>query len=74
VAREDDRDQPLAALYRTVDLVAAIDGVLAQGTADNLSMRSLLASVRTRPVPVPPGTTHDVDTWNDARALGVDVP
>lgn len=74
VAFDGGRDQMLAALYRTVDLAAAIDGVLALGTAQDLSMRSLLASVRTRPVPVPPGTTHDVDTWSDARALGVDVP
>ncbi len=74
VAVDDGRDQPLAALYRTDHLAAAVDAVLARGSADNLSMRSLLASVRTRPVPVPPGTTHDVDTWQDARELGVDVP
>ncbi|WP_422391244.1 molybdenum cofactor guanylyltransferase [Arthrobacter sp. N1] len=74
VALDGGRDQPLAAVYRSADLAAAIDGVLAYGTAQDLSMRSLLASVRTRPVPVPPGTTHDVDTWSDARALGVDVP
>ncbi|WP_104116988.1 molybdenum cofactor guanylyltransferase [Arthrobacter sp. B1805] len=74
VAFDDGREQPLAALYRSEDLAGAIDLILATGSADNLSMRSLLASVRTRPVPVPPGTTHDVDTWADARALGVDVP
>ncbi len=74
VALDDGRDQPLAALYRSGDLSAAIETVLALGAADNLSVRRLLASVRTRPVPVPPGTTHDVDTWADARALGVDVP
>jgi molybdopterin-guanine dinucleotide biosynthesis protein A len=74
VAVDGGREQPLAALYRSGDLAAAIDAVLAHGPADNLSMRSLLASVRTRPVPVPPGTTHDVDTWNDARVLGIDVP
>lgn len=74
VAVDGAREQPLAALYRSADLAAAIDAVLASGTADNLSMRSLLASVRSRPVPVPPGTTHDVDTWADARVLGIDVP
>ncbi|WP_225437535.1 molybdenum cofactor guanylyltransferase [Arthrobacter sedimenti] len=74
VAVDGGREQPLAALYRSDDLATAIDAVLARGPADNLSMRSLLASVKTRPVPVPPGTTHDVDTWNDARALGIDVP
>lgn len=74
VAFDGGRSQPLAALYRSDDLAAAVAAVLAAGTADNLSMRSLLASVRTRPVPVAPGTTHDVDTWADARALGIDVP
>lgn len=74
VAVDGGRDQPLAALYRSADLAAAIGAVLALGPADNLSMRSLLATVKTRPVPVPPGTTHDVDTWDDARALGVVVP
>ncbi len=73
MAIDGGRDQPLAALYRSDDLMAAVDAVQAGGSAENLSIRSLLASVRTRPVPVPPGTTHDVDTWNDARALGVDV-
>jgi len=68
------REQPLAALYRTDDLQHAIEAVLARGSADNLSIRSLLATVRSRPVPVPPGTTRDVDTWADARELGVDVP
>ncbi|WP_244186160.1 molybdenum cofactor guanylyltransferase [Arthrobacter agilis] len=74
VAVDGGREQPLAALYRSDALGGAIDEVLARGSADNLSIRSLLASVRSRPVPVPPGTTHDVDTWSDARALGVDVP
>ncbi|MHA7210355.1 molybdenum cofactor guanylyltransferase [Arthrobacter sp. MDT1-65] len=74
VAVDDGRHQPLAALYRTEDLAAAVDAVLGRGSADNLSMHSLLATVRSRPVPVPPGTTHDVDTWQDARELGVDVP
>jgi molybdopterin-guanine dinucleotide biosynthesis protein A len=74
VAVDGGREQPLAALYRTEDLRAAIRLVLDGGPATNLSVRSLLASVRTRQVPVPPGTTHDVDTWADARALGVAVP
>ncbi|THJ66844.1 molybdenum cofactor guanylyltransferase [Arthrobacter echini] len=68
------RDQPLAALYRSEDLGLAIDSVLARGAVENISMRNLLASVRTRVVPVPPGVTHDVDTPEDARELGIDVP
>ncbi|WP_298255328.1 molybdenum cofactor guanylyltransferase [uncultured Arthrobacter sp.] len=74
MAVEGGRDQPLAALYRSADLAHAIDALLARGAVENLSMRSLLASVRTREVPVPPGVTHDVDTFSDARQLGVDVP
>lgn len=74
MAVEGGRDQPLAALYRSADLAHAIDDLLAHGAVENLSMRSLLASVRTREVPVPPGVTHDVDTFSDARRLGVDVP
>ncbi|MBG6183266.1 molybdopterin-guanine dinucleotide biosynthesis protein A [Arthrobacter sp. CAN_A214] len=73
VADDAGRTQPLAALYRRDALEAAVAGTAAAGGAANLSMKKLLASVSTREVPVPPGTTLDVDTWDDARALGVDV-
>ena len=36
-------------------------------------MRSLLASLDVQLVTVPAGTTADVDTWDDAAALGVDA-
>ncbi len=72
MASDDGRDQPLAALYRRSDLEGAVVAAVKAGGVENLSMKALLARVSVRPVPVPPGTTLDVDTWADARALGVD--
>ncbi|UWX97649.1 NTP transferase domain-containing protein [Arthrobacter zhaoxinii] len=68
--------QPLAALYRTPDLRAAVASVASEGLA-NKPMKALLARVQWRGVDVPPGSTADVDTWTDAQSLGVsagDVP
>ncbi|MCQ1950683.1 NTP transferase domain-containing protein [Arthrobacter sp. zg-Y859] len=62
--------QPLAALYRTADLRAAVDSLAAEGLA-NKPMKALLARVQWRGVDVPPTSTADVDTWNDAQTLGV---
>ncbi|WP_246657828.1 molybdenum cofactor guanylyltransferase [Arthrobacter yangruifuii] len=62
--------QPLAALYRTSDLRAAVASVASSGLA-NKPMKALLARVQWRGVDVPPGSTADVDTWNDAQSLGV---
>ena len=62
--------QPLAALYRTADLRAAVDSLASEGLA-NKSMKALLARVQWRGVDVPPSSTADVDTWNDAQSLGV---
>ena len=62
--------QPLAALYRTADLRAAVDSLASEGLA-NKSMKALLARVQWRGVDVPPLSTADVDTWNDAQSLGV---
>jgi molybdopterin-guanine dinucleotide biosynthesis protein A len=73
MAREGSRDQPLAGLYLRGELEAAGAAAAAAGGVANLSMKALLARVSVRPVPVPPGTTLDVDTWADARALGVDA-
>lgn len=70
LAREGGRDQPLAALYRWTDLSSAVE----PGQVRNLSMRKLLARVNWSPIDVPAGSTHDVDTWADARELGVEEP
>ena len=63
------RTQPLAALYRTEDLAAAVDA--RSGELANLSMFSMLARVQWREVAVPEGSTADVDTWADAGKWGI---
>ena len=63
------KTQPLAALYRTEDLAAAV-AARAGGLA-NLSMFSMLARVQFREVAVPEGSTADVDTWADAGKWGI---
>ena len=62
--------QPLAGLYRTADLLSAVHGS-GDGSLTNMSMKGLLARVQWRGVPVPPMSTADVDTWADAKRLGV---
>lgn len=60
----DARPQPLAGLYRSAALSAAIErrgGLLA-----NLSVRALLEGLDLTATPVPAGSTDDVDTWADA--------
>lgn len=61
--------QPLAGIYRTDDLLAAVTGS-PDGLA-NLSMFSMLARVQWREVAVPEGSTADVDTWADAGKWGI---
>lgn len=68
LASDGGRDQPLAALYRFPELKAQADPAVMK----NLSMRRLLARVQWSAVEVPPGSTHDVDTWTDAHNLGVE--
>ncbi|WP_312178585.1 NTP transferase domain-containing protein [Arthrobacter sp.] len=61
--------QPLAALYRTADLLRAVNGQ--PDGLENLSMFRLLARVQWREVAVPEGSTADVDTWADAGKWGI---
>ncbi|WP_350004853.1 molybdenum cofactor guanylyltransferase [Pseudarthrobacter sp. WHRI 8279] len=63
--------QPLAGMYRTAGLKRAAAELAARGTLINGSVRSLLASLEVQPVTVPAGSTADVDTWDDAAALGI---
>ncbi|WP_258804956.1 molybdenum cofactor guanylyltransferase [Pseudarthrobacter sp. NS4] len=76
LARTDDgtpegRIQPLAGLYRTAGLNKAVRDLAAKGGLINGSVRSLLASLDVRLVTVPDASTADVDTWDDASALGI---
>ncbi len=63
---ETGRRQYLTAVYRTRALRAAVAGVVAGD-----SMRRVIDGLLLDEVPVPTGTTHDVDTWQDAEALGI---
>ena len=73
VARSaDGRLQPLAGFYSTAALRTAAQDLSSRGALINASVRSLLASLDVQPVTVPAGSTADVDTWDDAAALGID--
>lgn len=72
VARSHDgKLQPLAGFYRTAVLTRSAAELSSRGALINGSVRSLLASLDVQPVTVPPGSTADVDTWDDAAGLGV---
>jgi len=70
---EDGTAQMLVGFYRTGGLKKAVRDLVTRGGLINGSMRSLLASLDVQLVTVPAGTTADVDTWDDAAALGVDA-
>ncbi|WP_457948464.1 molybdenum cofactor guanylyltransferase [Pseudarthrobacter sp. alpha12b] len=67
----DGRAQPLAGFYRTAGLTKACSDLAARNALVNGSVRALLASLDVQLVTVPAGSTSDVDTWDDAAALGV---
>lgn len=69
---EHDHGQPLAALYRTDKLLAALADRRRTSTLDGLSVRTLLQHLHLDPVVVPAGSTHDIDTWADALFYGID--
>jgi molybdopterin-guanine dinucleotide biosynthesis protein A len=70
---EDGRVQQLAGFYRTDRLKRAAEELASRGALNNGSMRALLASLDVQLVTVPAGSTADVDTWDDAAALGIDA-
>ena len=70
---EDGTAQMLVGFYRTDGLKRAVQKLASRDALSNGSMRSLLASLDVQLVTVPAGTTDDVDTWDDAAALGVDA-
>jgi molybdopterin-guanine dinucleotide biosynthesis protein A len=67
----DDRKQPLAGFYGTTALQRCVADAAGRGGLENASVFALLARLDVREVRVPPGSTDDVDTWDDASALGV---
>ncbi|MEW1807413.1 NTP transferase domain-containing protein [Pseudarthrobacter sp. NPDC080039] len=68
---EGGRVQPLAAFYSTEELNRACRELAARKALVNASVRALLASLDVQLVTVPAGSTSDVDTWEDAAALGI---
>jgi molybdopterin-guanine dinucleotide biosynthesis protein A len=70
----DGRRQPLAAFYGTAALQRSVSEAAQRGALANASVFALLASLDVRGLRVPPGSTDDVDTWDDASALGVSGP
>ena len=71
IAVDRGRRQQLAVLVRTHALVAALAGL---PTVVDASMRDVLAGLDLAEVPVPDGSTDDVDTWDDAARLGAISP
>lgn len=70
----DGRRQPLAGVYLTRFLSDCVAGHRDSGDLENLSVRALLSGLDPIAVPVPDGSTDDVDTWADATRLGVLTP
>ncbi|UKA59616.1 molybdenum cofactor guanylyltransferase [Arthrobacter sp. FW306-2-2C-D06B] len=68
----DGRKQPLLGIYRVSALQREVQAAAAQGGLANAAVFRLLARLDLLAVPVPAGSTDDVDTWEDAAALGVD--
>jgi molybdopterin-guanine dinucleotide biosynthesis protein A len=67
----DGRKQPLAGFYGTAMLQRSVADAASRGRLENASVFALLARLDVQEVRVPPGSTDDVDTWDDASALGV---
>ena len=70
----DGRRQPLVGLYGTAALQRCVADARQRGALENASIFALLARLEVREVSVPRGSTDDVDTWDDASALGVTGP
>jgi molybdopterin-guanine dinucleotide biosynthesis protein A len=68
---EDGRAQPLAGLYHTAELTKTCKDLAARDMLVNASVKALLANLDVQLVTVPAGSTSDVDTWDDAAALGI---
>jgi len=66
--------QPLAAVYGRSALADAVDGLRASGTLDGASMRALISALDLVELPDGSGSTHDVDTWDDAAGFGIERP
>jgi molybdopterin-guanine dinucleotide biosynthesis protein A len=71
---QNERVQPLAAVYRTETLTHVLAVRERRGALTGLSVFQLISGMHLAPVPVPPGSTDDVDTWEDAARFGIPAP
>lgn len=67
----DGRKQPLLAVYATDALRRATAALAEEGALTNAPVFRLLASLDLLTAVVPAHAADDVDTWDDAAALGV---
>lgn len=67
----DGRQQPLLGIYSTRALEREVAAASATSGLTNSSVFRLLARLNLLAVTVPDGSTDDVDTWEDAAALGI---
>ncbi|BCW34924.1 molybdenum cofactor guanylyltransferase [Arthrobacter sp. StoSoilA2] len=67
----DGRQQPLLGVYSTRALEREVSAASATSGLTNSSVFRLLARLNLLAVTVPDGSTDDVDTWEDAAALGI---
>ncbi|MFF1830169.1 NTP transferase domain-containing protein [Paenarthrobacter sp. NPDC058040] len=68
----DGRQQPLLGIYSTSALEREVALAKEGSGLTNASVFRLLARLNVLAVAVPEGSTDDVDTWEDAAALGID--
>ncbi|MFC8039092.1 NTP transferase domain-containing protein [Paenarthrobacter sp. NPDC057355] len=68
----DGRKQPLLGVYSTAALEREVDAASHGSGLSNSPVFKLLARLNLLDVGVPAGSTDDVDTWEDAAALGID--
>ena len=75
---EENRRQPLAAVYRTAALLASLGAAANTARPEDplagLPMFRLLDHLTLQELHVPSGATSDVDTWDDAVRLGAQPP
>jgi molybdopterin-guanine dinucleotide biosynthesis protein A len=69
-----ERQQPLAAIYKTERLTSAVARRRIEGTLPGLSMFALISGLTLASVLVPEGSTDDIDTWIDAEKFGIRRP
>ncbi len=67
----DGHRQPLVGFYSTPALRRSVQDLNSRGALMNGSVSAVLARLDVQLVTVPAGSTDDVDTWDDAAALGV---